>query len=190
MANDLNKVCVIGNLTRDMELSYLQNSTAKGNVSIAVNRGRKSADGQWVEEASYFDVLIWGQTAQNLQQYLTKGKKIAVSGYLKQDRWHDQQTGQNRSRIYIVAEDVQLLGVQSQNGNGQPQFQSVQQPTAYNQSAVQQPQQYQQRPQQTAPQNYQQPQFNQQEQNGMNQAFGGNQQFREDLPWENTDIPF
>jgi single-strand DNA-binding protein len=144
MANDLNKVCVIGNLTRDIELSFLQNGTPKGNVSIAVNRGKKSADGQWVEEASYFDVLIWGQTAQNLQQYLTKGKKIAVCGYLKQDRWQDQQTGQNRSRIYIVAEDVQLLGGQ-QNG---------QQSTGYSQSAVQQPQQYQQRPQQTAPQNY------------------------------------
>lgn len=142
MANDLNKVFEIGNLTRDIELSFLQNGTPKGNVSIAVNRGKKSADGQWVEEASYFDVLIWGQTAQNLQQYLTKGKKIAVCGYLKQDRWQDQQTGQNRSRIYIVAEDVQLLGGQ-QNGSGQPQFQSVQQP-----------QQYQQRPQQTAPQNY------------------------------------
>lgn len=140
MANDLNKVFEIGNLTRDVELSFLQNGTPKGNVSIAVNRGKKSADGQWVEEANYFDVLIWGQTAQNLQQYLTKGKKIAVCGYLKQDRWQDQQTGQNRSRIYIVAEDVQLLGGQSQNGNGQPQFQSVQQ--------------YQQRPQQTAPQSY------------------------------------
>lgn len=162
MANDLNKVCVIGNLTRDMELSYLQNNTAKGNVSIAVNRGKKSADGQWVEEASYFDVLIWGQTAQNLQQYLTKGKKIAVCGYLKQDRWQDQQTGQNRSRIYIVAEDVQLLGGQSQNGNGQPQFQSVQQP-----------QQYQQRPQQTAPQNYPQQSF-------VPPADGG---FPEDIPF-------
>lgn len=161
MANDLNKVCVIGNLTRDMELSYLQNNTAKGNVSIAVNRGKKSADGQWVEEASFFDVLIWGQTAQNLQQYLTKGKKIAVCGYLKQDRWQDQQTGQNRSRIYIVAEDVQLLGGQ-QNGNGQPQFQPVQQP-----------QQYQQRPQQTAPQNYPQQSF-------VPPADGG---FPEDIPF-------
>jgi single-strand DNA-binding protein len=155
MANDLNKVFEIGNLTRDIELSFLQNGTPKGNVSIAVNRGKKSADGQWVEEASYFDVLIWGQPAQNLQQYLTKGKKIAVCGYLKQDRWQDQQTGQNRSRIYIVAEDVQLLGGQQngQQSNGYSQ-QPVQQATAYNQSAVQQPQQYQQRPQQTAPQNY------------------------------------
>lgn len=162
MANDLNKVCVIGNLTRDIELSFLQNGTPKGNVSIAVNRGKKSADGQWVEEASFFDVLIWGQTAQNLQQYLTKGKKIAVCGYLKQDRWQDQQNGQNRSRIYIVAEDVQLLGGQSQNGNGQPQFQSVQQP-----------QQYQQRPQQTAPQNYPQQSY-------VPPADGG---FPEDIPF-------
>lgn len=159
MANDLNKVFEIGNLTRDIELSFLQNGTPKGNVSIAVNRGKKSADGQWVEEASYFDVLIWGQTAQNLQQYLTKGKKIAVCGYLKQDRWQDQQTGQNRSRIYIVAEDVQLLGGQSQNGNGQPQFQSVQQ--------------YQQRPQQTAPQNYPQQSY-------VPPADGG---FPEDIPF-------
>lgn len=180
MANDLNKVCVIGNLTRDIELSFLQNGTPKGNVSIAVNRGKKSADGQWVEEASYFDVLIWGQTAQNLQQYLTKGKKIAVCGYLKQDRWQDQQTGQNRSRIYIVAEDVQLLGGQSQNGNGQPQFQSVQQnyqqpqkpANSFNPQALPQ---YQQRPQsqQTAPQNYPQQSF-------VPPADGG---FPEDIPF-------
>ena len=163
MANDINMVCEVGNLTRDIEITTLPNGTAKGEVSIAVNRSRKQGE-QWIDEASFFDVLIWGKTAQNLQPYLTKGKKIGVSGYLKQDRWKDQQ-GNNRSRVYIVAENIQLVGGQNGNTNG-----NNQQSNAYNPSAVQQQQNYQQaqNTQQYSQQYSQQP------------SMSG---FNEDIPW-------
>ena len=87
---DLNHVVLIGRLTRDLgaderSFGYVGNGQARANVSIAVNRSRKNGE-QWIEEANYFDVTIWGKTAENLKPYLTKGKMIAVDGYLKQDR--------------------------------------------------------------------------------------------------------
>ncbi len=115
---DVNRVNIIGRLTRDItsderSFAYLPNGTARANVSIAVNRSRKNGE-QWVDEVSYFDVTIWGKTAENLKPYLTKGKQIAVEGYLKQDRW--EKDGQKQSRISIVADNVQLLGGKS-DGN-------------------------------------------------------------------------
>jgi single-strand DNA-binding protein len=124
MATDLNHVVLVGRLTRDVgsderSFGYVGNGQARANVSIAVNRSRKdSASGNWVEEANFFDVTIWGKQAENLKPYLTKGKQIAVDGYLKQDRW--QKDGQNFSRVTIVANNVQLLGGKSdgaQNSN-------------------------------------------------------------------------
>ncbi len=124
MATDLNHVVLVGRLTRDVgsderSFGYVANGQARANLSIAVNRSRKdSATGNWVEEANFFDVTLWGKQAENLKPYLTKGKQIAVDGYLKQDRW--QKDGQNFSRVTIVANNVQLLGGRSdggQNGN-------------------------------------------------------------------------
>ncbi len=124
MATDLNHVVLVGRLTRDVgsderSFGYEANGQARANLSIAVNRSRKdSATGNWVEEANFFDVTLWGKQAENLKPYLTKGKQIAVDGYLKQDRW--QKDGQNFSRVTIVANNVQLLGGRSdggQNGN-------------------------------------------------------------------------
>ena len=117
MANDMNKVILIGRLTRDLgaderSFGYAPNGNARANVSIAVNRSRKSGD-QWVDEVYYFDITIWGKTAENLKPYLTKGKQICVEGYLKQDRW--EKDGQKQSRITIVADNVQLLGGKSEN---------------------------------------------------------------------------
>jgi single-strand DNA-binding protein len=117
MATDLNQVVLIGRLTRDLgsderSFGYLPSGMARANVSIAVNRSRKNGD-QWVDEVSYFDVTIWGKTAENLKPYLTKGKQIAVEGYLKQDRWDDKNTGQKMSKVVIVANTVQLLGGRS-----------------------------------------------------------------------------
>ena len=91
MATDLNHVVLVGRLTRDLgsderSFGYVGNGQARASVSIAVNRSRKNGE-QWIEEANYFDVTIWGKTAENLKPYLTKGKQIAVDGYLKQDRW-------------------------------------------------------------------------------------------------------
>ena len=110
---DLNHVVLIGRLTRDLgsderDFGYLPNSQARANVSIAVNRSKKQGD-EWIDEVSYFEVAIFGKTAENLKPYLLKGKQIAVDGHLKQDRRKDQQ-GNNKSKISIVAENVQLLG--------------------------------------------------------------------------------
>lgn len=128
---DLNHVVLIGRLTRDLgsderDFGYLPNRQARANVSIAVNRSKKQGD-EWIDEVSYFEVAIFGKTAENLKPYLLKGKQIAVDGHLKQDRWKDQQ-GNNRSKISIVAENVQLLGGKSedttQNAGGNYQQQS------------------------------------------------------------------
>lgn len=115
---DVNRVNIIGRLTRDItsderSFAYLPNGTARANVSIAVNRSRKNGE-QWVDEVSYFDVTIWGKTAENLKPYLTKGKQICVDGYLKQDRW--EKDGQKFSKVSIVANNVQLLGGKSDGG--------------------------------------------------------------------------
>lgn len=109
---DLNHVVVIGRLTRDAELVNV-GQTVKADLSIAVNRSRKQADGSWTDETSFFDFTLWGKTAEGLKSYLTKGKQIAVEGHLKQDRW--EKDGQKFSRVSIVADNVQLLGGKSEN---------------------------------------------------------------------------
>lgn len=119
---DINHVTLVGRLTRDLgnderSFGYLPSGQARANISIAVNRNRKQGE-QWVDEANFFDVTIWGKTAENLKPYLTKGKQIAIDGYLKQDRW--EKDGQKFSKVTVVANNVQLLGGRSDNG-GAPQ---------------------------------------------------------------------
>lgn len=118
---DVNRVIEIGHLTRDEELTYTPGGMAIGKVSIAINRRVKKGQ-DWVDEANYFDVVIFGKQAEALKRFLTKGKQIAVDGFLKQERWQDQQTGQTRSAVKIVANDIQLLGGKdggsSQNNGG------------------------------------------------------------------------
>jgi single-strand DNA-binding protein len=111
---DLNHVTLIGRLTRDAELKYTPGGLAISSFSIAVNRRRKSGD-QWIDEVSYFDINLYGKSAESLKQYLTKGKQVAVDGELRQDRW--EKDGQNHSRIVIVANNVQLLGGNTGSGN-------------------------------------------------------------------------
>lgn len=115
---DINRVVLVGRLVRDLgndqrDFAYTPNGQARANISIAVNRSRKQGE-QWVDEANFFDVTIWGKTAENLKPYLTKGKQIAVEGYLKQDRW--EKDGQKFSKVQIVASNIQLLGGRSDNG--------------------------------------------------------------------------
>ena len=109
---DLNHVVLIGRLTQDLgnderSFGYVGNGQARANVSIAVNRSKKKGD-EWVETVSYFNITIWGKTAENLKPYLTKGKQICVEGHLHQDRW--EKEGKKESRISIIADNVQLLG--------------------------------------------------------------------------------
>jgi len=104
---DINHVVLVGRLTRDAELKYTAGGQAVCKFSVAVNRRKKNGD-QWEDEANYFDVVLWGRQGESLNQYLTKGKSVGVEGELRQDRW--QQEGQNRSKVEIVANNIQLLG--------------------------------------------------------------------------------
>lgn len=116
---DLNHVAIVGRLTKDIVVEYTAGGMAVGKGSIAVNRSQKK-DGAWVDSASFFDITIFGKTAENLKPYLLKGKQIVVGGYLKQDRWTGQD-GQARSKVYIGVEEVQLCGSRdsgsASNGN-------------------------------------------------------------------------
>lgn len=107
MAADINSVVLVGRLTRDAELKYTNSGLPISKLGLAVTRKRKK-DGQWTEEANFFDILLWGKIAEVLQPYLVKGKQIAVQGELSQNRW--EQDGQSRSRVEIVANSIQLLG--------------------------------------------------------------------------------
>ena len=115
---DTNHVVLIGRLTRNLgdderSFAYTASGTARANVSIAVNRSAKRGE-EWVDEVSYFDITIWGKTAENLKPYLIKGKQIALDGYLRQDRW--EKDGQRFSKVGIVANSVQLLGGKNEGG--------------------------------------------------------------------------
>ena len=129
---DLNSVIEIGRLTRDIserDFAYTTAGKARLNLSIAVNRSEKRG-GEWADKVSFFDVTVWGKTAENIRPYLHKGKQIAVYGYLDQQRW--EKDGQKFSKTVIIADNVQLLGG---NENGQQSAPQAQQPAGDYQSA-------------------------------------------------------
>lgn len=113
--NDINSCILVGRLTRDGGLTYTQNGKAKLAFSLAVNRSIKQGE-QWMDDTAFFDVTCWGIMAEGLKQRIGKGSQIAVVGRLCMDRWQDKQTGQNRSKIYILAESVEVLKGLQQNG--------------------------------------------------------------------------
>lgn len=115
---DINTATLIGRLTRDEELKYTPGGMAIGNISVAINRKVKKGQ-EWVDESNFFDVVIFGKQAENLKQYLTKGKQVGITGFLKQERWTDQN-GMARSAVKIYAEDIQLLGGRDGNGSLAP----------------------------------------------------------------------
>ncbi len=121
--NDINSCILVGRLTRDGELTYTQNGKAVLKISLAVNRSIRQGD-QWADDTAFFDVTCWGIMAEGLKQRIGKGSQVGVVGRLCQDRWKDNQTGQNRTKIYILAESVEVLkGLNQQNQQGYPQNQ-------------------------------------------------------------------
>lgn len=116
MAADINSVTIVGRLTRDAELKYTNSGSAVTTMGLAVNRSRKDGE-QWVEEANFFDISLWGRRGESLNQYLQKGSRIAVTGELRQERW--EQDGQKRSRVVIHASNIQLLGGDKQQSTNQ-----------------------------------------------------------------------
>ncbi len=111
---DINHVVLVGRLTRNAELKYTNNGAAVSKFSIAINQRRKKDD-QWVDEAHFFDIVLWGKSAESINQYLVKGKQVGVEGQLRQNRW--EQDGQARSKVEIFATNVMLLG---SGGGGGP----------------------------------------------------------------------
>ena len=109
MAN-LNRVLLIGNLTRDPEVRYTPKGTAVTEIGLAVNRVYSGEDGEKKEEITFVDVTLWARQAEIAGQYLKKGRPVFIEGRLQLDTWDDKQTGQKRSRLRVVAENLQLLG--------------------------------------------------------------------------------
>jgi len=106
----LNKVLLMGNVTRDPELRYISSGTAVLDLGLAVNRRVKSQDGTWTDEATFLTVTVWGKQAESCAEYLSKGRAVFVEGRLHMDQWDDKKTGEKRSRLQITAENVQFLG--------------------------------------------------------------------------------
>ena len=104
----LNKVFLMGNLTRDPELRYTPNGTAVAGFGVAVNRRHMTKEGDRKEEVDFFEVEVWDKQAENCNEYLSKGRGIFIEGRLKQDRWEDE-SGNKRSKLKIVASSVQFM---------------------------------------------------------------------------------
>lgn len=103
-----NRVILVGNLTRDIELRYTPSQTAVTDIGLAVNDRRKTAEGDWVDEPTFVDVTLWGRTAEIASQYLGKGSPVLIEGRLKLHTW--ETDGQKRSKLRVVGERMQMLG--------------------------------------------------------------------------------
>jgi single-strand DNA-binding protein len=104
-----NRVILMGNLTRDVEIKYLQSGTAVAEVGLAVNDKRKDAQtGQWIEEVTFVDCTLWGRTAEIAGEYLSKGSPILIEGRLKLHQWESE--GQKRSKLRVVCENMRMVG--------------------------------------------------------------------------------
>ncbi len=113
-----NRVILVGNVTRDIELRYIPSGTAVTDLGLAVNDRRKSQSGEWVEETTFVDVTLWGRTAEVASEYLSKGSPVLIEGRLKLDTWESE--GQKRSKLRVVGERMQMLGGRGGGGGGRP----------------------------------------------------------------------
>lgn len=150
MAN-LNKVMLIGNLTRDPEVRYTPKGTAVTDIGMAINRNFTLDDGERREETTFVDITFWGRQAEVIGEYMKKGRPMYVEGRLQLDQWEDKNTGQQRSRLKVIGENFQFLGGRDEGGGGAPRGggQAYGQPER---QAAPQQQPYQSAPQQAAPQ--------------------------------------
>jgi single-strand DNA-binding protein len=119
MAN-LNKVMLIGNLTRDPEIKYTPKGTAIAQLGLAVNRSWSNDAGEKQEETTFVDVELFGRVAEIAGEYLRKGRPVFIEGRLKLDTWDDKQSGQKRSKMRVVGEQLQLLGSRDGAPQGAP----------------------------------------------------------------------
>jgi single-strand DNA-binding protein len=124
MAGDINRVIVTGRLTKDPDLRSLSDgSTSVCSLRLAVNGRRRNTEGQWEDQANFFDVTVWGAQGENCKRFLQKGRQVAIDGRLRHRTWQSPE-GQNRSAVDIIADSVQFLGsgrddaAGDGNGNG------------------------------------------------------------------------
>ena len=115
MANDINVVVLVGRLVRDCEVKVTAGGTSVCRFSVAINRRKKTGE-TWADEVNYFDVSLWGRSADTLKPYLTKGRQVSIEGELRQNRW--EQDGQARSKVEIFANQVQLLSSPGTGADG------------------------------------------------------------------------
>ena len=111
-----NRVILVGNLTRDVDLRYTPSQTAVTDIGLAVN-DRVKKNNEWVDETTFVDVTLWGRTAEVANEYLTKGAPVLIEGRLKLDTW--EQDGNKRSKLRVVGEKMQMLGGRAGGGQGQ-----------------------------------------------------------------------
>ncbi len=116
MAGSVNKVFLMGNLTRDVELKHTPSDQSVATIGIAVNRRYRTRDGEDRDETTFVDCEAWGRTAEVMSQYLSKGRPVFIEGRLKLDQWEDRETGKNRSKLKVVIENFQF--VDSPGGGG------------------------------------------------------------------------
>jgi len=116
MAGSFNKVILMGNMTRDVELRYTPSGTAVTDIGLAVNEKRKNAAGELVEDTTFVDVTLWGRNAEVAAEYLGKGSPILIEGRLKLDQW-ETDDGERRQKLKVVCERMQMVG-SKKDGNG------------------------------------------------------------------------
>ena len=167
----LNKVMLMGNLTRDPQLKYLPSQTAVAEFGLAMNRKFRTATGEEREEVTFVDITAFGKQAEVINQYFTKGKPIFIEGRLKYDSWEDKQGGGKRSKITVVIDNFQFIGGREGGGGGGGSHEGG--------GGGEEMDQRSQRPAPARPQQVRAPQRPQQE-----PPFSDEQQFKED------DIPF
>ena len=123
--SSFNKVMIMGNVTRDIEVRYTPKGTAVTDIGVACNRRVKQGE-EWVDETTFVDVTLWGRTAELAGQYLAKGRGVFIEGRLQLDTWQDSQSGKQRSRLKVVGENMQFVGGGG-GGGGQQQRSQPQQ---------------------------------------------------------------
>ena len=124
MAN-VNKVILIGNVTRDVEVKSTPRGSAVAGITLAVNRNYKTDSGEKREEVTFVDVELWGRVAEIAGEYVKKGNPLYVEGRLKQESWEEKETGKKRTRLKIVGENIQLLGSRSKAPSPAPQAEAA-----------------------------------------------------------------
>lgn len=123
MAGSLNKVLLMGNITRDIELKHTSTNQAVATIGLALNRRWRTPEGELREETTFVDCDAWGKTAENMKQFFAKGRPVLIEGRLKLDTWQDKESGANRSKLKVVIENFHFVdskpgGSGDENGGG------------------------------------------------------------------------